>query len=70
MTPPRNDDDVLMTSAAVRARLGGISDMSLFRWRNDPKVAFPPPDFRISRRVFWKRATIEKWLATRAVGGA
>lgn len=67
MFPDQSDDD-LLTSAAVRQRLGGISDMALFRWQRDPRVGFPAADYRIGRRIFWRRSTIDQWLLTRATG--
>lgn len=61
-------DDRLIGGTEVRRLCGGVSDMSLYRWQRDPRVAFPPPDFRIARRIFWRRSTVEAWLATRATG--
>ena len=31
--PPEPDDENLLNSTAVRAMCGGVSDMSLWRWR-------------------------------------
>lgn len=55
----------LLPAAAVRQLLGGVSGMTIARWQRDPKIRFPQPDFRIARRVFWKRSTIEAWLESR-----
>src|SRR5690348_3047147 len=65
----RSTADDLLTSAAVKASLGGISEMTLWRWtRNN---AFPLPDLVISRRKFWYRATVQKWISAqlRQAGG-
>ena len=59
---PLNDDD-LLTSAQVRAMLGNISDMTLWRWQRD--LGFPPPDHVINRRNYWRRGRARHWLATR-----
>jgi predicted DNA-binding transcriptional regulator AlpA len=55
------DDDDLLTSAGVKAALGGISDMTLWRWSRER--GFPPPDKVIARRKFWFRRTIRGWVA-------
>lgn len=54
----------LISSAAVREICGGISDMSLWRWLNDPAMAFPRP-LVISRRRYWREADIANWIAER-----
>lgn len=51
---------VFLTAAQVRARYGGISDMSLWRWLHDPDLAFPRP-LRVNRRRFWKLVELEAW---------
>ncbi len=61
--PPEQHDN-LLGSARVRQQCGGISNMTL--WRLEQKQDFPAPDFVINRRKFWRRSTIEHWLATRA----
>ena len=48
-------------SATVRAICGGISDMSLWRWLNDPALNFPQPIY-IGRRRYWKEAEVIAWL--------
>ena len=61
-------DDDLLTSAQIRASIGNISEMTLWRW--SLSLGFPPPDKIINRRKFWRRATIKYWLATRRDKGA
>jgi predicted DNA-binding transcriptional regulator AlpA len=51
-------DNRLMTSAQVRATFGGISDMAIWRWLHDPKVAFPAPIY-INKRRFWNASEID-----------
>jgi predicted DNA-binding transcriptional regulator AlpA len=56
-----NNSDQLLTSGKVRKLLGGITDMSLWRWTKH--LGFPQPDHVISRRKYWRRGTIESWLS-------
>ena len=37
------DEDVLLTSKQIRARVGGVSDMCIWRWMRDERVMFPRP---------------------------
>jgi predicted DNA-binding transcriptional regulator AlpA len=40
----------------------GITSMTLYRWRNDPKVNFPKPDVMIKDRPYWSETrTIQTW---------
>lgn len=57
--------DRLLTSAQVREVLGGMSDMSLWRWLNSPTMGFPQPIY-IARRRFWREAAIAAWLEAQA----
>jgi predicted DNA-binding transcriptional regulator AlpA len=54
----------LIPSATVREICGGRSDMSLWRWLNDPAMGFPRP-LVISRRRYWREADIARWIAER-----
>jgi predicted DNA-binding transcriptional regulator AlpA len=47
-----------LTAAQVRARFGGISDMSLWRWLQDEQLGFPRP-LIINRRRFFRLDQIE-----------
>ena len=58
-------DSKLITSATVREICGGISDMSLWRWLNDPKMGFPKP-IVIQRRRYWREADVMSWIGERA----
>ena len=51
-----------LNSKQVRARYGGISDMSLWRWVRDPKMRFPAP-IRINRLKFWDQAELDAFDA-------
>lgn len=52
--------DELIQAAEVRRIFGGISDMSLWRWLDNPDLNFPRPIF-ISRRRFWRKSEIAAW---------
>jgi predicted DNA-binding transcriptional regulator AlpA len=57
-----NYPDRLLTSRQVREILGGMSDMSLWRWLNSPTMEFPQPTY-LARRRFWSEAKIAAWLS-------
>ena len=49
---------VYLTATQTRARYGGISDMTLWRWLSDPGLAFPQP-LVINRRRLFKLTELE-----------
>ena len=51
---------VYLTAAHVRARYGGVSDMTIWRWLKDPGLAFPKPR-RINRRRYWKISDLDEF---------
>lgn len=55
----------LLTATAVRDALGGVSDMTLWRWLNDPALNFPKPIY-IARRRYWREADVSDWLDAQA----
>ena len=59
----------LITAAAVRNALGGVSDMTLWRWNKDPALNFPRP-IRIQKRRYWREAEIAAWLDPRETKAA
>ena len=50
-----------ITSKQVRELLGGISDMSLWRFLHDKHLNFPKPIY-INRRRFWSYQELKEWL--------
>ena len=56
--------DKKITSKDLRELLGGISDMSLWRFLHDKKLGFPKPIY-INRRRFWSREELKQWLGQR-----
>lgn len=51
-------------AASVCDLCGGVSDMTLWRWLNDPDLDFPKPIY-IGRRRYWREAEILAWLESR-----
>lgn len=56
-------------AAEVRDLCGGISDMSLWRWLNDPAMNFPRPIY-IARRRYWREAEIIAWMDAQSATAA
>jgi predicted DNA-binding transcriptional regulator AlpA len=52
-------DETWLTGPQI-ARRFGISSMSLWRWLNDPKLAFPRPT-QIRERNYWRLGDIVAW---------
>lgn len=55
----------LISALAVRDLCGGVSDMTLWRWLNDPVMAFPRPTYIGTRRYF-RETEIFHWIASQA----
>lgn len=56
--------DTYISSTQLRARYGGISDMSLWRWERDEALKFPKA-IRIQKRRYWRLDDLEEWDRTR-----
>jgi predicted DNA-binding transcriptional regulator AlpA len=56
---------LFLSARSVRARYDDISDMTVYRWLRDPRVAFPAP-VHIGRRRYWKVADLIAWEQARA----
>jgi predicted DNA-binding transcriptional regulator AlpA len=63
-TSSRSFGTALVPARVVRAELGGISDMTLWRWLHRPDLEFPQPVL-ISRRRYWRRQDLETWKRSR-----
>lgn len=59
----------LITAAGTRTICGGVSDMTLWRWLNDPTLNFPKPIY-IARRRFFREAEVLAWIDAQAQGKA
>jgi predicted DNA-binding transcriptional regulator AlpA len=60
-----NSDEVYLAAKQVRARYGNVSDMALWRWLRDERLAFPQPIVINSRR-YWRLSDLAQWELTQA----
>jgi predicted DNA-binding transcriptional regulator AlpA len=60
-----NPNEVMLTAKQVRTRYGGVSDMALWRWLRDERLAFPQPIVINSRR-YWRLSDLAQWELTQA----
>lgn len=58
------DPNIRVPASRVRALCGGVSDMSLWRWLNEPSYDFPKPIYIGSRR-YWREIEVLAWLDAR-----
>jgi predicted DNA-binding transcriptional regulator AlpA len=58
-------NDKRIPARDVRNICGGVSDMTIWRWLNDPALNFPKPIY-IARRRYWKEADVTAWLDAQA----
>ncbi|GAA6202477.1 hypothetical protein [Aquicoccus sp. SU-CL01552] len=58
-----------IAAAAVCDLCGGVSQMTLWRWLNDPVKEFPKPIY-IGRRRYWREAAIIEWLESQETKAA
>lgn len=63
------DEKHYITRKALRARYGGISEMTLWRWERDDKLGFPKPT-DINGRKYYALVEIEVWERQRALAVA
>lgn len=68
-SPASVDDETFLTAAQVRARFGGVSAMSIWRWLHDPKTGFPQP-VKLNRRNYWRAGELRRWEAERLTKAA
>jgi predicted DNA-binding transcriptional regulator AlpA len=50
----------------VRGLVGNISEMTLWRWKHNERLAFPKP-IVIQRRRYWRKDEVTAWLNQRAL---
>ena len=55
----------LRSATQVRQQLGGISDVTLWRWGRDPSLKFPQP-IKISGRNYFRADEIDAWIGAQA----
>jgi hypothetical protein len=64
--PAADDPDRLLDTDFIKADLGGISNMTLWRLGQDPdpEIRFPDPDLVIGdRKRLWRNARYREWKA-------
>ena len=59
--PERPERSRRLVSAAEVREMLGISDVTLWRWINDPEVGFPPP-VTIRRVRYWGKSRIDAFI--------
>lgn len=52
---------ILISQEQVLTMVGGVSTMTLWRWRRDPALAFPDPR-PIKGRLYWREGEVLAWL--------
>jgi predicted DNA-binding transcriptional regulator AlpA len=62
--PVQKSADELLPATPTRKRYG-VSDMTLWRWENDPALGFPKP-IRINGRRYWRIADLQAFEARQA----
>jgi predicted DNA-binding transcriptional regulator AlpA len=55
------DPEALLPRAEVCRLCGGVSTMTIWRWRQDTALNFPAPTV-ISERCYWPRGEVIDWL--------
>jgi predicted DNA-binding transcriptional regulator AlpA len=60
-----NPNEVMLTAKQVRTRYGNVSDMALWRWLRDARLAFPKP-IVINNRRYWKLSELAQWELAQA----
>lgn len=53
-----------ITASEVRTLCGSVSDMTLWRWLQDPNTAFPKPTY-VRKRRYWREAEVDNWWHAR-----
>jgi predicted DNA-binding transcriptional regulator AlpA len=54
----------LLPTKEVMSRLGGVSQMTIWRYLKDDELDFPKPIY-IKTRRYWREDDLEAWLETR-----
>lgn len=55
-------NDLFISSRQLKARYGGVSNMTLWRWQRDESLGFPQP-LVINGRRLWRLDALEAWEA-------
>lgn len=54
-------DEQYISSPTMRSLVGGISEVTEWRWAQDDALLFPKP-VRINNRKYYKKSEIVAWL--------
>jgi hypothetical protein len=63
--PPAANDDVLIPLPKARKMAGGVSPVTMWRWRHDPDLGFPPTTEINGRHYVWTQPFLA-WLGSRS----
>ncbi len=55
----------LLTAKNLRKQLGEISEITLWRWINNPDLSFPRP-IKISGRRYFRSDEMDAWIEAQA----
>lgn len=50
----------------ARREILGVSEMTVWRWRQDPELGFPSP-VRIRSRLYYSVEELRNWMQSRAI---
>lgn len=51
----------LLTARQLRTKLGGVSNMTIWRWMHNPSLDFPPP-IKLNRRNYWSESAVNDYI--------
>ncbi len=56
--------EIMLTAKQLKARFGGVSDMTIHRWLSDDGLKFPRP-FYIKKLRYWRLSKLVEWERAR-----
>ena len=59
-------DERLIPARVVREFVGGIGDMTLWRWQRVTHLPFPRPYIKTAGRNYWRLGDVRNWMRERA----
>jgi hypothetical protein len=65
---PPADTEIWLPAPKIRQRLGGISPVTFWRWRHNPKLGFPPGRC-INGRWYFQLRLVSDWHAKQGEAG-
>ena len=68
ISPEAPDKRRYLTGPMVWQRYA-ISDVSLWRWLQDPTIAFPQPKMLVGKRRYWLESDLLAWERSKSQGG-